>query len=282
MKIGPGEWALREQARGWLAESRPAIVVEVIAHAGSAPREAGARMLVAQHGVQGSIGGGHLEWQAVARARAMLASPTGAEPAAVLAQERHALGPSLGQCCGGSVELRYHRLTDAFLLAWPDTAPRFHLQLYGAGHVGRAVVELLSRLACTVDWIDEREETCLDDPPGLSACPQPPPHIRRRVTEPAEAEVRHAPPQSCYLVMTHRHDLDLRIAEAILKRADFRHFGLIGSRSKRARFEHRLLDRGIPPDTLARMRCPIGIDGLRGKEPEVIAISAVAELLQQT
>ena len=100
--------------------------------------------------------------------------------------------------------------------------------------------------------------------------------------DPVQAEVASAPPGACYLVLTHSHALDLAITQAVLARGDFRWFGLIGSCSKRASFESRLRARGFGDDALARMVCPIGLPGIAGKEPEVIAISAVAQLLQAT
>lgn len=259
---------LREAARHWAATGRDAMLVEVFEAKGSVPRDAGTRMVVDANQVLGTIGGGHLELQAIAFARERLASgERGAHTQSI------ALGPSLGQCCGGALTLRYSMLDAAALAAWPDTRPRFALQLYGAGHVGRAIVALLAGIDCRVWWIDERED---EFPPGAE-----PPHIRRVCVEPVEAEVAQAPPGASFLVLTHSHDLDLRIAEAILRRGDFGFFGLIGSRTKRSRFVHRFEQRGLPGDTIARMTCPIGVPGITGKEPAVIAVAVVAQLLQQ-
>lgn len=259
---------LQATAARWLATGEPAVVVEVSATKGSAPREAGTRMLVSATRAVGTIGGGHLELLAIDAARTLLAEP-GAAPV-----ERHyPLGPALGQCCGGAVTLRYAVLDATALQAWPPAAPRFFLQLYGAGHVGRAIAALLAGIDCRVQWIDERDG---EFPPDVEL----PAHIEKVCIDTVEAEVRHAPPGACYLVLTHNHDLDLRITEAILKRADFRYAGLIGSATKRARFLHRFEARGIPADTLARLTCPIGIPGIEGKEPEVIAVAVVAQLLE--
>ncbi|MFO1272661.1 MAG: xanthine dehydrogenase accessory protein XdhC [Rubrivivax sp.] len=251
----------------WQAEGRPAVVVEVAAHKGSVPREAGTRMLVAADQVLGTIGGGHLEQQAIERARALLRG----EP---LPAEQHLpLGPALGQCCGGAVTLRYTALSESRPAEWALPEPRFFLQLYGAGHVGRAIVKLLEGLPCRVQWIDERES---EFPAAASA-----PHVERVCVEPVEAEVAAAPPGAFYLVLTHSHALDQAITESILRRADFGFLGLIGSKTKRARFVHRFEARGLAPDTIARMTCPIGVPGIAGKEPEVIAVAVVAQLLQQ-
>lgn len=255
----------------WLARGEAAVVVEVLATQGSVPREAGTRMLVSAAEARGTIGGGHLELDAIELARRSLPMGPGDD-----FEKRYALGPALGQCCGGVVTLRFAALSDEELARWPEPAPLFHLQLYGAGHVGRAIVRLLATLPCSVQWIDEREhEFPADWPRGW------PPQVERLCVDAVEAEVGGAPAGSCFLVLTHRHDLDLRITEAILKRGDFRYFGLIGSKTKRERFIHRLQAQGIAQEAIERMTCPIGVPGIAGKAPEVIAVAVVAQLLQQ-
>lgn len=261
-------WALIEAACRWHAAKRPAVVVAVRQARGSVPREAGTRMLVAADEVLGSIGGGHLELQAIADARALLAR--GGAPF-----EQHiALGPTLGQCCGGALDLRFTALTSDDPADWPLPAPCFTLQLYGAGHVGRAIVRLLAGIDCRVHWIDERESEF----PAAAL----PPHIERVCVEAVQAEVALAPAGAFYLVLTHSHDLDLAITQAILQRGDFGWFGLIGSKTKRARFGHRLRERGFAEPLLERIVCPIGLPGITGKEPEVIAVAVVAQLLQHS
>jgi xanthine dehydrogenase accessory factor len=259
--------ALKRAAADWLRQARPAMLVQVLAARGSVPRGAGTRMLVAADAVAGTIGGGHLELQAIGHARALLANgATQAQDQAI------ALGPTLGQCCGGALTLRTAPLDAAALAAWPDEPPLFTLQLYGAGHVGRAIVRLLATLPCQVQWIDERESEFPAEPG--------PPQIERLCVEPVEAEVRQAPPGAFYLVLTHSHDLDLAITEAVLQRGDFGYLGLIGSATKRARFLRRFEQRGMAADTLARLTCPIGVSGIAGKQPELIAVAVVAQLLQ--
>lgn len=264
--------ALRDTALAWLGAGRAAVLVQVSEARGSVPRESGTRMLVAGDEVSGTIGGGHLEWQAIARAREMLAAD--APPQSI----HYPLGPALGQCCGGAVTLAFERLQGAHLAAWPRELPRFHLQLYGAGHVGRAIARLLATLPVQVDWIDERDDAF---PAALHDGPWPA-HIRPVAVDAVEAEVRHAPAGACFLVLTHQHDLDLRITEAILRRNDFAFFGLIGSKTKKQRFVHRLEERGVPHAAIDRMVCPIGLPGIAGKEPEVIAVAVVAQLLRQS
>ena len=254
-----------------LRSGEPAVVVEVSESQGSAPREAGTRMLVGATQVLGTIGGGHLEFKALQTAREMLGRGESAPR-----REHFALGPSLGQCCGGAVTLRYAVLDEAELARWPVTPPLFHLQLHGAGHVGRAIAALLARLDVVVDWIDERDA---EFPPLLGPQEPWPAHVRRLSVDAVEDEVRHAPPGAHYLVLTHNHDLDLRITEAILRRGDFTYLGLIGSKTKRQRFVHRFEQRGIAADAIARLTCPIGIEGIGGKEPAVIAVAVVAQVL---
>ena len=260
---------LHASAARWLAAGEPGVVIEVAKTAGSVPREVGTRMLVSATQAVGTIGGGHLELMAIENARTLLARVPDFEPVA----RHYPLGPALGQCCGGAVTLRFARLDARSAQAWPRPEPRFFLQLYGAGHVGRAIVRLLSAIPCEVQWIDEREsEFPVDE--------TLPPHVERVCVDQVEGEVDVAPAGACYLVLTHRHDLDMRIAEAILRRGDFGYLGMIGSKTKRARFLHRYEERGIAAATLARMTCPIGVPGIAGKEPEVIAIAVVAQLLQ--
>ncbi len=274
---------LRALALAWQRDRRAAVVVEVTQARGSVPRGVGTRMLIAADETRGTIGGGHLELKAMTVARAMLdrLGPTdavGDEAASIATRTASfALGPSLGQCCGGTVTLGFAPLDAAALASWPRYEPLFHLQLHGAGHVGRAIATLLATLDVSVDWFDERD----DGFPSLTTLGSPwPGHIRRVDAERVEAEVRHAPPGAFYLVLTHEHALDLRLIETVLRRGDAGFAGLIGSDTKLAGFAHRLEARGVPADAIASLRCPIGIDGIEGRAPEVIALAVVAELMQ--
>jgi len=258
-------------ARDWLAAGEPAVLVEVSEAQGSVPRESGTRMLVSLQHTAGTIGGGQLELKAIAQAREMLASADKAVRSLHLP-----LGPALGQCCGGAVTLHFEHLQLRHLQAWPESAPLFHLQLYGAGHVGRAIARVLATLDVQVDWIDERE----DEFPLALGSGAWPAHVCKVIGDGVEGEVRHAPAGAFYLVLTHQHDLDLRITEAILRRGDFGFLGLIGSRTKKQKFIHRFQERGIPAAAIDRMTCPIGLPGITGKEPEVIAVAVLAQLLQ--
>ena len=258
--------SLRRIAATRIAQGVPTVVVEIVASRGSVPRDAGTRMLVGAEEFVGTIGGGNLEWRALAKAREMLADP----------RVRHgddevALGASLGQCCGGAVTLRYRMLDAAALAGWSASTAVPNFQVYGAGHVGRAVVRVLELLDVYVEWIDERESAF---PIGASSA-----NVNRVCVEPVEAEVRTASPNTFYLVLTHQHDIDLSVVEAILRRGDFAFLGLIGSTTKRRRFAQLLRQRGIDDALIARMVCPIGAAGIGGKEPAHIAISVAAQLL---
>ena len=149
-------------------------------------------------------------------------------------------------------------------------APRAHLVLFGAGHVGAAIVRLLGDLPCRVTWVDERDDMFPDAVPA---------NVHIEATDLPEAIVAAAPPGASFLVMTHSHALDGRLCEAILARHDVGWFGLIGSTTKRRQFEHRLRVRGLPADRIDAMVCPIGVPGIDGKQPAVIAIGVVAQLL---
>lgn len=247
------------------------VLVTVDATQGSVPRERGAWMVVFAGRVVGTIGGGHLELQAIAQARRRLSSPDG-EP--VL---RFPLGPSLGQCCGGVVHLRFEKLSRSDAVALPQRLQQggTPVALFGGGHVGRAIVTVLGTLPFAVTWIDSRDEIF----PG-----EVPDNVRCEHSDPVQAAVADLAPGSRVLVMSFSHAEDLDIIAACLKRlrerGDLPYVGLIGSRTKWATFRHRLEERGFGAEELARVTCPIGIPGIRGKEPEVIAVSVAAQLLQ--
>jgi xanthine dehydrogenase accessory factor len=245
-----------------------AIVITVAATKGSVPRDTGTKMVVTANDVHGTIGGGHLEFKAIDIARNMIAA------SGTRAAHRFVLGATLGQCCGGVMNLEFEAVAaDA---EWIEPAavhaPDFHVVLFGAGHVGRAVVKVLSELSCAITWVDSREN---EFPEDISA------NVKCACTDEPECEIDAANAGSYFLVMTHSHALDQTLAEQILRRADFAFFGLIGSLTKRRQFERRLQDRGISAAQLAEMRCPIGAAGIYGKEPATIAIAVAAEVLQR-
>jgi xanthine dehydrogenase accessory factor len=291
-------------SRMLLAEAS-AVRVVVAATRGSAPRERGACMLVSESAVAGTIGGGHLEFRAIEIARGMLGR---SEPGATRL-DRFALGATLGQCCGGAVELWFERFgaedrdfifralaareadPDALLITRLEPGPAPHrtitthapattdlverlqpaltpLWLFGAGHVGSALVPVLAALPFRVTWVDGREAAF---PAAVPAT------VSMLWSDAPEAEVAAAPPAAFYLVMTHSHDLDYAIVRAILER-DFAWAGLIGSATKRRRFAQRLARQGVLGFT--RFTCPIGIAGIESKLPGAIAVAVAAQLQQ--
>jgi xanthine dehydrogenase accessory factor len=253
----------------------PGVLVTVQATQGSVPREAGTWMAVWHDHVLGTIGGGHLELDAVAHARALLAG----QP--VPAERRFALGPSLGQCCGGVVHLGFERVAPPEAAALLGRLRAEHdvrampVALFGGGHVGRALVQALALLPVRLHWIDSRDEIF---PESLPA------GVQTEHSAPVQAAVRDLAPGSRVLVMSFSHAEDIEIVVACLQRLrerdDLPFVGLIGSRSKWAAFTHRLETRGFAPGEIARITCPIGVPGVRGKEPAVIAAAVAAQLLQ--
>jgi xanthine dehydrogenase accessory factor len=274
----------------------PAALVTVLATEGSAPRGPGARMVVTADGVAGTIGGGTLEYQAVEQARAILSHAPGAWRV-----QDWPLGPLLGQCCGGRVRLLVEHLdcTDwvdrpalatiatnrivrvpareaspppmpargplpgpGTIFLEPGDGPRLSLMLFGAGHVGEAIATRLDGLPVDLGWFDSRPEQDRDG-------------VMVQGEDDLIACAGHTPEDSAVLILTHDHQLDYRLTAAAL-RSPARFIGLIGSATKRARFLSRLTAEGL--DT-TRLTCPIGIDGLSGKEPAVIAIAVIAQLL---
>ncbi|MBB5191328.1 xanthine dehydrogenase accessory factor [Silvimonas terrae] len=299
-----------------LALGADQVLVTVARADGSTPRDAGTVMLVSATDTLDTIGGGHLEWEAITMARVLLA---GGPPQALL---RFNLGAKLGQCCGGVVWLVLERVSDA--AAWQQralalreghlvrrqltsaghgstwhTTPAtdqaastqldgdlktwtltqtwlphpFTVVLFGAGHVGAALVHVLAPLGVKLVWVDEREDLFGD----MDAWPD---NVQCIATDAPESEIAAAAPGSCFLLMTHNHALDFELCQAVFKRDDFDYFGMIGSHSKRATFEHRLRDRGVPVTRFKELICPIGVPGITAKEPAAIAIAVAAQLLQ--
>ncbi len=323
--------------RSALAGGGCAVLVSIAATRGSVPREAGAWMLVTATQAQATIGGGHLEFEALRIARdALRADKRGTWLA------RFPLAARLGQCCGGVATVLF-RCFDAAALDWLDALARraeddlplalatpialgtsipvavgfadvgaaelpaavlaaaqallsqadappavverdgapwfverigthdFRVVVFGNGHVGRALVQVLGAVPCSVTWVDERD--C--DFPSTT-----PANVTVLATDVPAAEVRAAAPQSMFLVMTHSHALDFELVAAIVARGDFRYAGMIGSKPKRAQLERHLATRGFAEETIARVTCPIGIAGIRGREPGIIAVAVAAEIVQ--
>jgi xanthine dehydrogenase accessory factor len=243
-----------------------AVVVTVAKAAGSTPREAGAVMIVFRDGsFTGTIGGGTLEWLAQAEAQKLFGS------AKSTATMNWSLGPDTGQCCGGRVSISFARIAADEAERVVDLVPtqnNISLLLFGAGHVGRALVLALAPLPFDVQWIDSRAD----------AFPSHVPTDTKTilVSDPLSA-LQTARDGSLIAIMTHSHALDLAIVDAALRDDRFHYVGLIGSETKRARFTSQLKQAGHTH--LERLVCPIGLKEIASKEASVIAAGIVPQLL---
>lgn len=245
------------------------VLVMVADARGSTPREVGTAMIVGAEHTEGTIGGGTAEHRAIGIAREMLSD--GRQTAEIEVP----LGPAMDQCCGGHLRLAFSmvdKVCDVPVEMWPggpvfrDPQPAPEAYIYGAGHVGRAVVRALALLDWRITWVDARTGM-MGGAPGKVKCIE---------TPLPEAVTQTAGPDAMHLVMTYSHSLDLEIISALLNRPN-RFCGLIGSATKRAQFTRRLRERGIDASSLT---CPIGLPGLKDKRPAVIAASVTAQLLQ--
>lgn len=262
-------------------EQGPLCWVEVLDSRGSVPRERGAWMAVFADRTVGTIGGGHLEFDALDQARGFLRDgavqgPQQEPPA--MRQHRYPLGPSLGQCCGGVVVLGFRFVPQGRmdLLRERLQPPRDCVALFGAGHVGHALVRLLCQLPYRVVWVDSRDEVFPEAPHELVQC---------EYSDPVQSAVADLPAGAQVLIMSFSHAEDLEVVAQCLRRqreqADLPYVGLIGSATKWATFRRRLRERGFSDQELDHVTCPIGVPGIRGKEPEVIAVAVAAQLLQR-
>jgi len=311
-----GAWL--EPLRDWptaivrsLQTNAAVVRVAIASVRGSSPREVGATMLVAGQRVFGTIGGGQLEWMAIATARALLTQSTHAAEV-----QKLTLGPQLSQCCGGAVELWFERFTAAdvsLLSAAAEAATRGPTLLVSsltAGNVKRRIelragarAELVRVDNVTIlrERLDEAQPhvwvygaghvgqalarvlvtlplqlTWIDSRPELL----PPDIFHTLLTDDPVATVADAPVGTRFLVMTHSHPLDYALCKAVLEREDRPWIGVIGSKSKSVRFRSRLLREGLGREQVDRLICPIGIDGVDSKLPAAIAVSVAAQLLQ--
>ena len=285
-----------------LEDEHDIVLATVTATKGSSPRNAGARMLITLKESWGTIGGGAVEFDIMARARKMLANGDNGW------ERQHltfALGPDMGQCCGGQMSILLEKfgnkqesdlralsaaVTCKTILSHPlgsgpplsiepisrvpafsapITPPLTPLFIYGAGHVSRALLPRLDGLGFEiflVDIDDDRYPADLGD------------KAQKLLAKAPEVIASHAPSGAAHLVMTHSHSLDEAICLEVLTRGGFAFLGLIGSKSKRARFKKRLLAAGVSESMLELLVCPIGIDEITGKSPAYVALSIAAQL----
>lgn len=278
-------WPLIERA---LDADGACAMVSVVRAEGSVPREQGARMIVTREGFHGSIGGGTLEWRALAMAQGLLGKPRAVR---LVSQ---ALGPDLGQCCGGRVQLaiesfdRSNAQEVTALARREDQGPfemrgrlpgletverfgesRRTILVFGAGHVGRALILALAPFPYDVTWADPRPEAF----PGVA-----PGNLTIMPGDPLQA-IASAPAGAMAFVMSHSHALDLALVDAALRQPLIAQVGVIGSATKRARFEKRLREAGVGQARIAALICPIGTGGIRSKLPAAIAVAVTAQIL---
>ncbi len=252
-------------ARDILGGEASVIHAQITRVQGSSPREAGAEMFITATGCAGTVGGGQVEFRVVERARELLVAGMMRDTLDL------SLGPSIGQCCGGQIRVALTRLSAAQRaahLARVGSAVRAHVLILGAGHVGRALAEVMAPLPFRVLLVDPRAGEL-----AKSIAP-----VETRLTPLPEAEIAAAPPQSAYIVTTHDHGLDFLLTLAALRRGDAAYVGLIGSKTKRTRFE-RFVRETDPSAELRRLTCPIGAAGLGDKHPGVIALMTAREVL---
>lgn len=273
---------------------KPCVWLLVASTKGSVPREVGASMIVTANKTQGTIGGGHLELKAIEHAREMLRAK-----ANVATQRHFPLGPALGQCCGGAMSIlfapmsetdhdeiekittleehggRYDftRMTDTNeIVTVPLEFSVWHIAVFGAGHVGKAIVEVCATLPCRITWIDEREA---EFPERVAS------NVRIVNSDSPADAVKHLPAGAQVLVLTHSHALDLDICFALLKREDLAYCGLIGSKTKAATFRKRFEQRGFAESDIARIISPIGRAELKSKHPGAIAVNVAFDLSER-
>lgn len=260
---------LSSAATRHLAAGEPAIVVTVETARGSTPQAAGARMVVTATAIAGTVGGGRLEFEAMLRARDMIATNT--------AEDRldMPLGPAVGQCCGGRVVLNLRRADDAIVrdlavLERQEVGQTPWVAVFGAGHVGKALVRALAPLPVRILWCDNRPDAFA----GQTG------DNMETHTGDALDLVSSCQPGAAVVVLTHSHALDYVLTEAALRRGDLAYIGLIGSHTKRRRFERWFMARGGTAAVLADLVCPIGDVGVTDKRPPVIAAFAAAEIMR--
>ena len=231
------------------------VLLTLLGSRGSTPRESGTKMVVSADANFGTIGGGHLEFKAMEIAANML---NGADDQQKI--EYFPLGPALGQCCGGSTTVLFESFKGS----------KLNIMLFGAGHVGLALTGILQQLPCKLHWVDNRDSLH----PELL-----PTNIIPVISENPADEVAEMPPGSYFLIMTHNHQLDYEILEAVLKRGDARYVGLIGSDTKWRRFKMRMEHRGHTAEFYQQVHCPVGLAEVPGKRPIEVAVSVAGELI---
>lgn len=234
------------------------VLITIIGVTGSTPRDSGTKMVVSEHDEFDTIGGGHLEYKAIKQAKKLLLENKDSQLI-----EHFQLGSQLGQCCGGNASI----LFECF------AANTIHIAVFGAGHVGQALIPILAGLPCNVTWVDNRESQFPVN------CEQYA-NVTKLITDDPAAEVASMTTNTLYVVMTHNHQLDFDISLAALKREDFHYLGLIASDTKWRRFQQRYKHREIESSLVEQMSCPIGLEQVVGKLPMEVAVSVAGQLIE--
>lgn len=238
-------------------QSKAYVLVTLIGVSGSTPRNSGTKMVIARDKIFDTIGGGHLEHKVIKFARKLLSENKECQHL-----EHFQLGIHLDQCCGGSANVLFE--------CFP--AIDVNIMLFGAGHVGQALLPILASLPCQISWVDSRKQQFPQTTHNFH-------NVSRIVSANPENEVINMPANSYYIVMTHKHQMDFDISHQIFKRGDFNYLGLIGSKTKWHRFQQRFEQREIDERLLERMNCPIGLADVPGKSPAEVAVSVAAEII---
>ncbi|MHA6644312.1 xanthine dehydrogenase accessory protein XdhC [Mesorhizobium sp. A623] len=260
-----------QELKDFLGSAELLALVEVASAKGSTPREKGASMLVSASAIHGTIGGGQLEFMSIDKARQML-SPNGHDLRATLDIP---LGPEIGQCCGGRVEVLIRRIDDALAAelmaaAEVEEAGLPQVCIFGGGHVGQALAAAIALLPVQAIVVETRAD-------ALEGMPEA---VETRLTPMPEEIVRQALPGAAFVVLTHDHALDFLIVAEALKRGDAAYVGMIGSKTKKATFKSWFLKTaGGNEAEFARLVSPIGGDAVKDKRPRVIAALAAAEIM---
>ncbi|MFQ3209711.1 MAG: xanthine dehydrogenase accessory factor [Colwellia sp.] len=234
------------------------VVATIVGVTGSTPRNSGTKMVITNEDIFDTIGGGHLEHKVIKHAHQLLISGEACQQL-----EHFQLGAQLGQCCGG----------DASVLFECFSASGANIMLFGAGHVGKALIPILAGLPCSITWVDNRAEQFPDDIENYS-------NVTAIISDNPAEEVATMPANSYFIVMTHNHQLDFEISHNILKRADFAYSGLIASDTKWRRFQQRFQHRDIEKSLVDKMNCPIGLAQVQGKLPMEVAVSVAGEIIE--
>lgn len=232
------------------------VLVTVLEALGSTPRDSGTKMVVSNNNIYATIGGGNLEFKVIEQARALIEQGKTCQKI-----EKFQLGPSLGQCCGG----------DATIMFEMFSADNLQLDIYGAGHISQALILVLAQLPIRIRWIDSRRDIFPEKLPA---------NVRKIINEDPTELVNSAPKNSAFLILTHSHQLDFELCQAIIKRGDALWLGVIGSNTKRKKFQHRLAHREFTAAQIQQMICPVGLSQVPGKLPMEVAVSIAGQLIE--